>query len=130
MPTLAEKIEEASRAFAADITALVSETLLGAFALKPPTTRRWLPQLIPTKPRPGPKPKAGAKRSPEHLAALIADVGTFITSNPGRSIEGIGKGMRRETRELVLPIKKLIADGAVTTKGYKRARKYFPRAAG
>lgn len=68
----------------------------------------------------------GAKRSPAELETLKEDVRSYIRQNPGKGIERIAEGLGTSTRELNLPIKKLIAEGAVKTKGHKRATKYFP----
>ncbi len=46
--------------------------------------------------------------------------------NPGLRIEQINKQLGTSTKDLALPIRKLIADGAVKTKGKKRSTTYFP----
>lgn len=69
----------------------------------------------------------GAKRSPEELERLTAELGSYIKSNPGQRIEQIAAGLGTSTKELNLPAKKLIADKAIKTKGHKRATQYFPR---
>jgi hypothetical protein len=68
----------------------------------------------------------GAKRPPGEIAQLKDQVFAHITSNPGQRIEQINKELATSTRELSLPLKKLIAEGAVTTQGEKRATTYFP----
>jgi hypothetical protein len=68
----------------------------------------------------------GAKRPPDEIAQLKDQVFSYITSNPGQRIEQINKELSTSTRELSLPLKKLIAEGAVTTQGEKRATTYFP----
>jgi hypothetical protein len=72
----------------------------------------------------------GGKRSAEDLATLTAKLGGFIAKNPGQRIEQIGKSLGVSTRELALPAKKLIASGAVKTRGQKRATVYVPAAKG
>ena len=72
------------------------------------------------------RPK-GAKRDPRVLEALTEKLGAFIKKNPGQRIEEIGKALGTRTKDLVLPVKKLIAAKKVSTKGEKRATKYFPR---
>lgn len=71
--------------------------------------------------------KKGAKRSPEALEQLAKKLLGYITKNPGQRIEQIGVGLQISTKELVLPVKKLIADGSVKTKGVKRATSYFAK---
>jgi hypothetical protein len=68
----------------------------------------------------------GAKRPPGEISQLKDRVFDHITSNPGQRIEQINKELGTSTRELSLPLKKLIGDGAVRTEGEKRATTYFP----
>lgn len=69
----------------------------------------------------------GEKRSPADLAALVDSVYTAIRATPGMGVEQIGKALAKPTKELGLPIKKLIKDRQITTKGQKRATRYFPK---
>jgi hypothetical protein len=68
----------------------------------------------------------GAKRSPEELEQLTAQLAKYVKGNPGQGIEAIAAGMGVSTKELALPAKKLLADKVLKTKGQKRATKYFP----
>jgi hypothetical protein len=67
----------------------------------------------------------GSKRDPKILAALTDKLGSFIKKNPGQRIEQIGKALGIATKELTLPIKKLILAKEVSTKGQRRATTYF-----
>ncbi|HEV8549778.1 MAG TPA: hypothetical protein VGQ57_12135 [Polyangiaceae bacterium] len=49
----------------------------------------------------------------------------FIAKSEGLRIEQIAKELQTSTRELNLPVKKLIAAKRVSTKGQKRATTYF-----
>ncbi len=80
----------------------------------------------------GAEPKAprrgkGAKRPQEEIAALAEKVGAFIRKNPGLRIEQINKELGTSTKDLALPLKKLIADKAISTRGKKRATTYSAR---
>jgi len=66
----------------------------------------------------------GAKRSPEEIAQLTDQLHKFILKNPGLRIEQIAEGLGIDTKELVLPIKKLAAAKVLSTKGQKRATRY------
>ncbi|HEU4726317.1 MAG TPA: hypothetical protein VFT22_00440 [Kofleriaceae bacterium] len=68
----------------------------------------------------------GAKRSAADLEALSEKVATFVKTNPGLRIEQINKELGTTTKDLALPIRKLIADGAIQAKGQKRSTTYFP----
>jgi hypothetical protein len=70
--------------------------------------------------------RKGERRTPEELAATLERLATYITQNPGQGIEAIGKGMNTPTRELTLPIRKLLADKRIRKRGQKRSTKYYP----
>jgi hypothetical protein len=72
------------------------------------------------------RPK-GAKRDPRVLEALTEKLDAFIKKNPGQRIEQIGKALGTPTKELALPVKKLITAKKISTKGQKRSTKYFSR---
>jgi len=67
----------------------------------------------------------GEKRSSNELASLTSRLREYIAKNPGNGIEQIGKAIGSRTKELALPVKKLLADRAIRTRGVKRATKYF-----
>lgn len=71
--------------------------------------------------------KKGAKRSPEALQELTDDLYGHIKKHPGQRIEQIGVAMDVSTKSLNLPVKKLLADKKVATKGVKRATTYFAK---
>ena len=54
-------------------------------------------------------------------------VGNHIKSNPGQGVEQIAKALGTSTKELTLPIRKLLGDKKITSKGQKRATRYFPK---
>ena len=123
MPTLTQTIEARARAFAIDITALVQEALVEALKVPAPAA---------TKPRRSAAPALapGEKRTPEQLEKLGDAFVVHVTKFPGKGIEDIAKQMGVTTRELNLPVRKALEDGAVTSEGIKRATKYFPRKVG
>lgn len=73
-----------------------------------------------------PRGGRGAKRSPADLAALSERVASFVKANPGLRIEQINKQLDTTTKDLALPIRKLISEGVITAKGKKRSTTYFP----
>ena len=68
----------------------------------------------------------GAKRAPDEIEKLKDQVHNHIKDHPGERIEQINAHLGTTTADLSLPLKKLIADGAVRTEGDRRATKYFP----
>lgn len=69
----------------------------------------------------------GAKRPPDEIVKLTSKLLEYVKGHKGERIEQIAKGMGVSTRELNLPVKKLIAGKSVKTRGQKRATQYFPR---
>lgn len=69
----------------------------------------------------------GTKRSAEHLAQLTERLFEQIRAFPGERIEGIGAALQLTTKDLALPVKKLLAAKRIRTVGQKRATKYYPR---
>lgn len=67
----------------------------------------------------------GAKRSQVELDKLAESFHGFVAKHPGMRIEQINKQLGTSTRDLALPIRKLISDGAIKTKGEKRSTTYF-----
>jgi DNA-binding NtrC family response regulator len=75
----------------------------------------------------GAKRRAGEKRSPQILAQVTEQVFNHIKANAGQGVEQIAKALGTTTKELTLPIRKLLAEKKITSKGQKRATRYFPR---
>ena len=73
------------------------------------------------------KRKAGEKRTPQQLAQITDQVANYIKANAGQGVEQIAKALQTSTKELTLPIRKLLTDKKVTSKGQKRATRYFPK---
>jgi hypothetical protein len=71
--------------------------------------------------------KPGQKRDPKMLARLVERLQAHIAANPGERIEQINKALGVPTKDLNLPIKKLIRAGRITSKGQKRSTTYHPK---
>jgi len=72
------------------------------------------------------RPRVGAKRTSADLVALSDRFASFVKANPGLRIEQINKQLGTSTKDLALPIRKLLADSVITSKGQKRSTAYFP----
>jgi hypothetical protein len=140
MPTVNDQIRDRVEAFAAELTELIRaaamETVasaLGEGAVGGGRGRgrgRRAAAIAVRVGRRGSRGAArekGAKRPPQEIEKLTAKLGDYVKSNPGQRIEQIAKGMGTSTKELNLPVKKLIATKAIKTRGQKRATQYFPR---
>jgi hypothetical protein len=73
-----------------------------------------------------PRGGRGAKRTAEDIEALSSKFASFVKANPGLRIEQINKELKTTTKDLALPIRKLIAEGMISAKGNKRSTAYFP----
>ena len=69
----------------------------------------------------------GQKRDPGEIERLTGRLLDYVRGNAGQRIEQIAAGMGTVTKELNLPVKKLIAQTSLKTKGQKRATQYFAR---
>ena len=69
----------------------------------------------------------GDKRPPDELKALADKFVAFVSKNPGLRIEQVNAQLGTTTKDLALPIRKLIAEGVVKAKGTKRATQYFAK---
>ncbi|MEP6863447.1 MAG: hypothetical protein ABJE66_22670 [Deltaproteobacteria bacterium] len=69
--------------------------------------------------------RKGAKRTSADLDQLGDDFHAYVLKNPGMRIEQINKQLGTSTKDLALPIRKMIADGSLKTKGEKRSTQYF-----
>lgn len=66
------------------------------------------------------------KRSPAELERQKEDLLGFLEENPGAKMQDIAAEFGVTPRSLTLPMKKLIADGAVRSEGQRRATRYYP----
>jgi len=124
----------AVQGFVAQITELARraalDTLESAFGGKPGRSRGApaavaLPVADVTRvgrPRRG----RGTKRTAADLEALSEKFAAFVKANPGLRIEQINKELGTTTKDLALPIRKLLADKEISAKGQKRSTTYFP----
>jgi hypothetical protein len=141
MPTVNDQIRDRVEAFAAELTELIRaaamETVaaaLGEGTAGGGRVGRGRGRRGPGRPARGPGRPArvvartkGAKRAPQEIERLTSRLADYVKSNPGQRIEQIAKGMGTSTKELNLPVKKLVAEKTIKTRGQKRATQYLPR---
>ena len=69
--------------------------------------------------------KRGGKRSAAELDSLADGILRSVGEHPGAGAREIARALGVTTTALVLPTKKLVSAGSLTTKGQKRATRYF-----
>jgi hypothetical protein len=130
METHQEELNRAVAAFVAQVTALAHGAAMAALedgfaqhaaagargAANSPTMRSGSPGR--------PKGGRGNKRTAVELEQLSINLLKYIGANPGQRVEQIGKGIGIATKELALPIRKLIGEGILLAKGQRRATTY------
>ena len=67
----------------------------------------------------------GVKRTQRQLAALSRRIVTYVKKHPGLRIELISRNLGATTRDLILPMRKLVQAGAITTEDEMRRTRYF-----
>ena len=68
----------------------------------------------------------GAKRSPEELLRARDAFLDAVKADPGLGIEALAKQIGFSTKDLALPVRKLLGEGLIHKKGEKRATRYYP----
>lgn len=134
MSNINDQIARRINAFASELQDLVRQAAIDAVAqaLGVTTSRRpGRPAAAPKAPAAGgggggSRRRAGGKRPPEELAAMVDKAASWIKSNPGQGVETMAKGLGVQTKELALPIAKLLKNKTIKKRGQKRATKYFP----
>lgn len=110
--------------FVQDITEIARraavDTLQAAFG--PRTVKSRRAALV--SPVGRPRGRRGEKRTSEEIETLSQRFVSFVMRNPGLRVEQINKGLGTTTKDLVLPIRKLIAEGVIRAKGQKRSTTY------
>lgn len=95
----------------------VSEALGGAPRAEPQVRRSKTGKVA--------RAQKGERRSPSELESLAGRVERWVSDHPGSGARQIADALDVSTKDLILPLKKLTAAGSLTTKGQKRATKYF-----
>ena len=129
MSKIDEEVREAVEAFVEQLKGLIQraalESVQTALNGGHSSSRRGATRPVAQSALGSERYEATAKRSPAELAALIKKLHSHIAKHPGQRIEKIGAGLGVPTKALVLPVKRLISEKKVTTKGQKRATTYF-----
>lgn len=118
------------QAFAAELEELVKKAAMEAVAAAlgvpgtgaPSRARVAAPRAAAAAPR----ARKGGKRPPAELAAMVDKTRDWVKANPGQGVEAMARSLGVQTKELALPINKLLKSKAIKKRGQKRATKYYP----
>lgn len=121
MSNVDQKIRERVAAFVDELSSLVRQAAVEVVSDALGAERRVRPT---ERARTGVRRKGG-KRSPEDLAALVSSVKSYVERNPGKGVEQIASELSVSSRDLMLPIRKLLASRELRKRGQKRATRYF-----
>ena len=67
------------------------------------------------------------KRTSEEVDAMAARILEHVKKNPGANVEGMAKAFNLKSKDLTLPINKLLTGKKVKTVGQRRGTKYHAR---
>ena len=129
-----DRIRSRVEAFAEELSALIRDSAmetvreaLGGSAAPRRGGRGGRPVASPAPLRGGGRREKGQKRDPGEIERLTARLLDYVKGNGGQRIEQIAAGMGTVTTELNVPVKKLISQKSLKTKGQKRATPYVAR---
>lgn len=112
--------------FVADISDLIRKAALAQVSEALGGKKRGLPHRAASTKRLRGASRSGGKRSPEQLETQARAIAALIRKSPGIRADQMASALGLSTREIALPIKKLLADRAAHKKGQKRATQYYP----
>ncbi|MBK7878801.1 MAG: hypothetical protein IPJ77_24340 [Planctomycetes bacterium] len=72
----------------------------------------------------------GGKRSAAEMEQFTAELVAYVKANPGQRGEQIAAALKTDVKTMRLPMLKLIAAKAISTKGQRRGMTYFPAGGG
>lgn len=134
--TVNDRIRSRVEAFAEELSALIRDSAMetvrdalggGAAPRRTGRAGRVAASVAPVRGGGGGRREKGQKRDPGEIERLTGRLLDYVKGNGGQRIEQIAAGMGTVTKELNLPVKKLIAQKSLKTKGQKRATQYFAR---
>lgn len=131
-----QQIEACVQAFVREVSELVRSSAmdavsgaLGGTARSRGGAKRGRPAGSKNKARAaqaGPRGKRG-KRTSEQVVAMGAKIFDHVKKHPGANVEGMAKAFGLKSKDLTLPISKLMAAKKLKTTGQRRGTKYHVR---
>lgn len=106
------------------LAALGGEAPAAAPARRGPGRPRSVAAAVPAR-----KAKGG-KRSSAEMEQFTSTLVDYVKANPGQRGEQIAAALKTDVKTMRLPMLKLIASKAISTKGQRRGMTYFPAGGG
>ena len=133
-PTLLDReIRSRIDAFLSDLSTLVRRSALDAVRDALGETGLGAPAAVapaaPKTPKAASLRRRGGKRTSEQVNQMAERFLEYVRANDGQRLEQIAAGMKVPSKDLKLPVQKLLADKAISTTGQRRGTKYFAGAA-
>jgi hypothetical protein len=132
--TLDNELRSKIDAFLEEISSLVKQTTLESVRSALGEGQGYAPRgrglprsVVSTAPRAA-RGGAGGKRSTEEVEQMAQRIAGYVRSNPGVRLDAIASGLGTSTKELKLPVIKLLDSKGLKKTGQKRGTKYFPGA--
>lgn len=123
MSDVHDRIEQCIDAFAADMSEIVRrvafESVSRVLAGEPAIAPAARAQLRAAR-------RAGGKRTRREIERTTAALERYIRTTPGRRMEELSSDLGLDSRELALPVRRLLEARRIRTEGHKRATRYFP----
>jgi hypothetical protein len=127
LQALEQYISQRIQSFAEDLLALVQQSVRDSAESE---LAAQVPRRAHTR-RVARKPSQAAtettQRSARELGRLVRAVRSKISRKPGLRMEQLAAALNIPSQELQLPIRRLLADKAIRTRGQKRGTRYFAR---
>lgn len=129
MANFQDEMNRAVQQFVVQVTGLAQRAALETFSSAIGGAREQRPDARAPKSAPArvsnaPGSRRG-KRTADDLERLAVRVLAFIRAHPGLRAEQLNDALGTTTKEVALPLRKLVSEGVLSTKGQRRATSYF-----
>ena len=124
MPDVHRRIDECIETFTADMGRIVRRVAFDSVSHALTTEPADAPKNATSALRAARRPNA--KRTRDQIDRTTAALESHIRRTPGRRMEQLTGELGLSSRELSLPVRRLLEAGRVRTEGQKRATRYYP----
>lgn len=123
MSDLQSKVNRTVQGFVAQVIELVRHTALETLQTAFTVPEGPVPIVVPIDRAPA-AASSSRRRTPEDLDALARRLVIIVRTHPGLRIAELAERLGTSRRELSVPLRKLVAEGAIQLRGRRRATTY------